>query len=67
MRHNAGYTAYGISGDPCPSSQDVRITRTLRDAAATIDISLIDHLIIGRRETDPTAAGCYSFRAAGTL
>jgi len=55
------------SGDPSPSSQDIRITRTLREAAATIDISLIDHLIIGRRETDPTGAGFYSFRAAGVL
>lgn len=55
------------SGDPSPSSQDIRITRTLREAATTIDISLIDHLVIGRRETDPTGAGFYSFRAAGTL
>lgn len=55
------------SGDPCPSAQDVRITRSLREAAGAVDINLIDHIIMGRRETDPLGAGFYSFRAAGTL
>ena len=27
MRHNTGYTAYGISGDPAPSAADLQITR----------------------------------------
>jgi len=55
------------SGDPSPSAQDIRVTRTLREAAAAVDIALIDHIIIGRRETDPQRLGHYSFRAAGSL
>jgi DNA repair protein RadC len=55
------------SGDPSPSAQDIRITRSLRDAAAAVDIGLIDHVIMGRRESDPHGVGHYSFRAAGSL
>jgi DNA repair protein RadC len=55
------------SGDPCPSAQDVRITRSLREAAVAVDIQLIDHIIMGRPQSDPLGSGFYSFRAAGTL
>lgn len=55
------------SGDPCPSAQDVRITRTLREAATAVDISLIDHVVMGRQDSDPLGAGFYSFRAAGMM
>lgn len=55
------------SGDPSPSAQDIRITRTLREAAAAVDINLIDHIVMGRRSNDPLGAGFYSFRAAGCL
>ena len=37
------------SGDPTPSSDDIRVTRRLRQSAATMDISLQDHLVIGAR------------------
>jgi len=46
MRHNARYTAYGISGDPAPSVADVQITHLLRDAAKTVEITLLDHVVI---------------------
>lgn len=35
------------SGDPAPSSEDVRITRRVREAGALIGIELLDHIIIG--------------------
>ena len=35
------------SGDPTPSSEDIRITQRLVASAATMDIDLQDHLVIG--------------------
>lgn len=36
------------SGDPTPSSSDVEMTKQIIDAARTLDITVHDHLIIGR-------------------
>ena len=55
------------SGDPAPSAADVQITRQLRDASRTIDIDLLDHVIVGYPEADPTGRGFYSFRDAGII
>ena len=55
------------SGDPAPSIQDVQITRQLREAAKAVDITLVDHVILGRSEADPLNRGHYSFREAGLL
>jgi DNA repair protein RadC len=55
------------SGDPSPSAADLQITRLLRDAAQTIEIGLLDHVIIGRVAADPLGRGYYSFRDAGIL
>jgi DNA repair protein RadC len=55
------------SGDPTPSSPDVNITRLLRDAARTVDITLIDHVILGRIGADPAGKGYYSFRECGVI
>lgn len=55
------------SGDPAPSSADVTITRSLRDAARIMDIELIDHVIVGDKAGDPRGLGYYSFREAGVL
>lgn len=38
------------SGDPTPSPEDVQLTRTLIDAGRLLDITLLDHLIIGSHE-----------------
>jgi DNA repair protein RadC len=35
------------SGDPTPSSEDKRITADVVDALKTVDISVLDHIIIG--------------------
>ena len=55
------------SGDPAPSAADVRVTRMLRDAAKTLEIPLLDHVIVGDVKADPLARGTFSFREAGLL
>jgi DNA repair protein RadC len=55
------------SGDPTPSSADVALTRQLKEASKIIGIDLIDHVIVGTKEDDPTHLGYYSFRNAGLL
>lgn len=55
------------SGDPSPSPDDFRVTRTLREAARTMEIPLEDHVIIGRRASDPVGRGYHSFREAGMV
>jgi DNA repair protein RadC len=36
------------SGDPTPSPEDVRVTQMVVEAGVLLDISVLDHLIIGR-------------------
>ena len=55
------------SGDPAPSSADINVTRQLREAAKTIGIELMDHVIIGQSSRDPAGIGHYSFRDAGLI
>lgn len=38
------------SGDPEPSPEDVAVTRSLAAAGKQLDISLLDHIVIGRHE-----------------
>lgn len=45
------------SGDPAPSPEDTNLTRRMRQAAKTLDITFVDHIIVGHSST-------YSFRAA---
>jgi DNA repair protein RadC len=55
------------SGNPAPSAADIQVTRQLRDAARTVDIDLLDHVIVGRASADPLGKGWHSFREAGLL
>lgn len=55
------------SGDPAPSAADIKVTRQLRDASSTVGIDLIDHVIIGQKNTDPRHLGFYSFQESGLL
>ncbi len=48
------------SGDPNPSAEDVECTRRLAMLCAGLDITLLDHLIVGR-------LGTVSLRAAGNI
>lgn len=41
------------SGDPSPSSQDIKITRRMIDAANLLDIPVRDHIIVGKPFCDP--------------
>ena len=48
------------SGDPTPSDEDIAMTHRIREAARTLDITIHDHLVIGKgREV--------SFRSEGLL
>jgi len=49
------------SGDPTPSPDDIALTARLESAAAILDFSLVDHLIVGENQR------YFSFRAAGRL
>ena len=42
------------SGGTTPSQADRSLTRTLKDALALIDVSVLDHCIVGRGETHST-------------
>ena len=55
------------SGDPSPSAADIQVTRQLRDASRALDIEILDHVIVGSKESDPTRVGYYSFRDAGMI
>lgn len=55
------------SGDPCPSSADIQVTRKLKEAGMVCDIELMDHIIVGSSQLDPVGLGFYSFRTAGLL
>ena len=37
------------SGDPTPSNEDVEVTRQLIEAGRTLDIELLDHIVVGRQ------------------
>lgn len=38
------------SGDPTPSAEDLRATRSLASACATLGVPLLDHLVVGVRD-----------------
>jgi DNA repair protein RadC len=54
-----------LSGDPAQSDADRRLTRKVHETGQIMEISLLDHVILGVSE-----AGCaryFSFREAGLL
>ena len=55
------------SGDPAPSSADIKVTRLLREASKTVDIPILDHIIVGSIAQDPHGSGFYSFNESGFL
>ncbi len=55
------------SGDPAPSAADAQVTRQLREASKAVDITLLDHVIVGRAGADPLGRGFFSFRESGLL
>lgn len=53
------------SGDPEPSSQDLRLTRRLRAAADELEVRFHDHVVVGDPAVDKLGLGYYSFRQGG--
>lgn len=53
------------SGDPSPSIADISVTSAIRDAAALMQIRLVDHIIIGQRIHGKSPY--YSFRENNKL
>jgi DNA repair protein RadC len=48
------------SGDPTPSDADIEMTKRIDQAAATMSITVHDHIIVGKSQET-------SFRALGLL
>jgi DNA repair protein RadC len=38
------------SGDPAPSSEDIKLTRDMMTAGQLLDIALLDHIVVGATE-----------------
>jgi DNA repair protein RadC len=53
------------SGDPSPSRADEQITRKLIEVANLMQVTFLDHVIIGR--ASPGQLPFYSFRSAGVI
>ena len=54
------------SGDPTPSSEDIKITKQLVGAGEVMGIRIFDHIIIGRRKHN-TATDFLSLRETGLI
>lgn len=54
------------SGDPEPSAEDLRVTRQLVEAGRTLDIPVLDHVILGSG-TESGALRTFSLREAGLV
>ena len=55
------------SGDPRPSEEDKRMTEMLVAAGNLLDVRVLDHIVVGRQDADPTGKGFFSFGEAGLL
>lgn len=55
------------SGDSAPSAGDVKITKSLAEACKILEIRLLDHVIVGRRNIPPHTRGYFSFADAGMI
>jgi len=54
------------SGDPSPSAQDIKITKKLIEAGKTMEIAVLDHIIIGRK-TQENSDDFLSLRESGLV
>lgn len=54
IKSNAAFIAVAHNhpkGDPTPSTVDIRVTKCIKEAMNAVDITLIDHIIVGERKT----------------
>lgn len=55
------------SGDPTPSSADLKVTKKILEASKAVDLRMLDHVIIGEPDSCPQSLGFYSFSDEGLL
>ena len=55
------------SGDPTPSSSDLKVTQKISEAARHLGIDFHDHVIIGEPSNCPAGIGYYSFADSGLI
>lgn len=55
------------SGDPAPSIADVNITKQLIEAGRIVDIRVLDHVIVGKRDKEGTTPEYCSLREQGLV
>lgn len=70
LRHSASAVIVAHnhpSGDPAPSHADRAVTRQLVEAGRIVGVELLDHVVVGRPESDPTSKGWFSFGEAGLI
>lgn len=70
LRHSASAVIVAHnhpSGDPAPSHADRAVTRQLVEAGRVVGVELLDHVVVGRPESDPTGKGWFSFGEAGLI
>lgn len=53
------------SGDSNPSMADMELTKAIRDALKTVDIKLLDHIIVGRLDTFSVINCCMQDKGMG--
>jgi DNA repair protein RadC len=54
------------SGDPTPSSEDIRITKQLVEAGQIVDIHVLDHVVLGR-SSEGNSGDFFSLRESGVV
>jgi len=70
LRHSASAVIVAHnhpSGDPAPSHADRAVTRQLVEAGRIVGVELLDHVVVGRPESDPSSKGWFSFGEAGLI
>jgi len=55
------------SGDPTPSSADIKLSTRIQEAAQLLDLRMLDHVIMGTQEADRQGQGYFSFHEAGLI
>lgn len=55
------------SGDPTPSAEDARITRSMIAAGRVMDIDVLDHVVLGAPGHPAHPSGYFSFRESGLV
>ena len=55
------------SGDPTPSSADLRVTNKIFEASKAVDLEMHDHVIVGEPSNCPNGIGYYSFSESEML